>query len=208
MKPAEQLTAFVQEGLRAGHSPAQLRAALLAEGWSAPEVENALAGWADHGLGVPVPRPRALVAGYDAVLYGLLFVTLLVVTWNIVDLGFRLIETWLPDPLRGDYGRYISGSMRWSIATLIVALPLFVWLNLRAERSVRSDPGHRRSAMRRKFGAVTLFLATLSLLGAAVSVVYAGLTGVVTAQFLAKIALVVGLASLIIGYFRDYVTEE
>ncbi len=208
MKPAEQLANFIQDGLRAGHSPDALRKVLLAEGWSEPEVTAALGGWADHGLGLPVPRPRALVAGHDAVLYGLMFVSLLIMTWNIVNLGFTLIEVWLPDPLRNTTGSWSSGSIRWSVATLIVALPLFLWLNMRAAKAVRADPGQRRAPLRRRFGAITLFLAALSLLGAAVAVVYAGLTGVVTAQFLAKTALVVTGAVLVIGWFRDYLADE
>lgn len=206
MKPAEHLAAFVKEGLQAGHSAERLRAALLAEGWREQDVAQALDAWADHGLGLPVPRARAVAAGYDTVLYGLLFVTLLVVVWNLVDIAFRLIEIWLPDPLRTGYWSEVS--MRWSLATLIVALPLFVWLNQRAVRAAQADPAHRASPTRRKFGALTLFLAALSLLGAAVSVVYAGLTGVVSTQFLAKVALVVVLAGLIIAYFRDYLAQD
>jgi hypothetical protein len=208
MKPADALAQFVQDGLRAGHAPDRLRSALMTEGWSEAEVSAALGAWADHGLGLPVPRPRALVAGHDAVLYGLMFVSLLVVTWNLIDLGFALIETWLPDPLLDDMGTWASMSMRWSIATLIVALPLFLWLNQRAAQAVALDPGQRRAPLRRRFGAVTLFLAALSLLGAAVAVVYAGLTGVITAQFLAKTVLVVMVAGLVIAWFRDYLADE
>jgi hypothetical protein len=61
--------------------------------------------------------------------------------------------------------------------------------------------------LRRKFGVLTLFLAALALLGAAVAVVYAGLMGVVTAQFTAKVALVVTIAALVIAWFRDFLEE-
>ncbi len=208
MKPSDQLEAFVKDGLRAGHSPDALRAALLAEGWSQAEIAAALDGWADRGLGVPVPRPQAQATGQDAVLYGLMFVALLTVTFNLVALGFDLIETWLPDPLQvaGSYGN--RDSMRWSIAVLIVVLPVFLWLDRRAARVLSSDPGQRRSPLRQKFAAVTLFLSSLSLLGAAVAVVYAGLTGVITAQFMAKVAFVVVLALLVIAWFRDFLAER
>jgi hypothetical protein len=168
-------------------------------------VDTALGVWADHGLGVPVPRPKDGVAGQDMVIYGLLFVTLLIMVWSLVDLGFALIEVFLPDPLR-ETG-WANATIRWSVATLIVVLPIFVALNLRVERALRRDPGQKRAPLRRRIGALTLFLAALSLLGAAVSVVYAGLTGTISAQFLAKAALVVGLSGLVIAYFRDYVAE-
>lgn len=207
MKPPDQLAAFVQDGLRAGHGPDALRAALSAEGWSQAEVSAALDAWADHGLGVPVPRPKAQSNGQDAVLYGLMFVALLTVTYNLVDLGFDLIEAWLPDPLRDGHGFGNPESMRWSIAVLVVALPVFVWLDRRAARALAGDPGQRRAPLRQKFGALTLFLAALALLGAAIAVVYAGLTGVVTAQFMAKVALVVVLALLVITWFRDFLAD-
>ena len=207
MKPAEQLEAFVQDGLRAGHRPDALRTALLAEGWSQAEVTAALSAWADHNLGVPVPRPQAQTSGQDAVLYGLMFVALLTVTYNLIDLGFNLIELWLPDPLYSERGFGNLGAMRWSIAVLVVALPVFLWLDRRAARALSGDPGQRRAPLRQKFGAMTLFLSVLALLGAAVAVVYAGLTGVVTTQFLAKVALVVLLALLVIAWFRDFLAE-
>lgn len=207
MKPREQLTAFVQDGLRAGHSADVLRAALLAEGWSQTEVSAALDGWSDHGLGLPVPRPQTQANGHDAVLYGLMFVALLAVTYNLVDLGFDLIAIWLPDPLQDRPYFGATQSMRWSIALLVVALPLFLWLDRRAARALGKDPGQRRAPLRRKFGVLTLFLAALALLGAAVAVVYAGLMGVVTAQFTAKVALVVTIAALVIAWFRDFLAE-
>lgn len=207
MKPADALAQFVADGLRAGHTPERLRAALLAEGWSAPEVERALGIWSDHGLGLPVPRPHPAVAGAEAVLYGLMFVTMLVVIWHLVDLGFDLIARALPDPLQQDGGVWTNTSMRWSIAALVVAVPLFVALNMRAERAVRLDPAAAHAPVRHRFGALTLFLAALSLLGAAVSLVYGGLMGMVTAQFLAKTSLVVAVALLVIAYFRAYLAQ-
>lgn len=207
MKAPEQLMAFVEEGLRAGHDPDTLRRALLAEGWSQAETASALDAWGDHGLGVPVPRRQSRGAGQETVLYGLMFVSLLVLTWNLVSLGFDLIELWVPDPLQSDQRAWSGQSMRWAIAMLVVALPVFLWLNRRTARALAADPGHRNALVRHRFGALTLFLATLTLLGAAVAVVYAGLMGVVTAQFMAKLALVVTIAGLMIAWFRDFLAD-
>lgn len=207
MKPPEQLVAFVKEGLRAGHDREALRRALLAEGWSPAESSAALDAWGDHGLGLPVPRRQGRGTGQETVLYGLMFVSLLVLTWNLVSLGFDLIEIWLPDPLQDDQRAWSGQSMRWAIAMLVVALPVFLWLNRRTARALAADPAQGTALVRHRFGALTLFLAALSLLGAAVAVVYAGLMGVVTVQFLAKLALVVALAGLVIAWFRDFLAE-
>lgn len=206
MKPSDELLEFVQRGMRSGHSAEVLRDALLSEGWSQSEVSGALERWADRGLGLPVPRPQPQATGQDAVLYGLMFVALLVVTFNLVDLGFALIELWLPDPLQNTAYFGASQSMRWSISLLVVALPVFLWLDRRAAKALANDPGQRRAPLRSKFGALALFLSALALLGAAVAVVYAGLTGVVTGQFVAKVALVITIALTVIAWFRTFLT--
>jgi hypothetical protein len=207
VRPADRLSRFVQDGLRAGHDADTLRRALLAAGWSEAEIDSALSAWADHGLGVPVPRPSGGAEMQGAVLYGLMFVALVLVTFNLADLGFDLIEIWLPDPLREGYHFDAADSIRMSVALLVVALPLFLWLDRRAARAVASDPGQRRAPLRHKFGAFAMFLSALALLGAAVAVVYAGLMGVVTAQFMAKVALIVVIAVLVIAWFRDFLSE-
>lgn len=206
MRPADQLSQFVREGLRAGHTPQELRAALTHAGWSAHEIDDALDAWADDGLRLPVPRPRPYVSAREAMLYGLMFVTLLAVTWHLVQLSFGLIDMWLADPAGGP-GSWAQRSMRWSIATLIVVLPLFLGLNHYAERMARDDPGQRRSLIRKRFGALTLFMAALVLLGDAVAVVFAWLSGDMTVQFAARAGVVALVAVLVIGWFRGLVDE-
>lgn len=189
------LAQFIDQGLRAGHSPEELRQALISAGWSAREVETALALWVDRGLRLPVPRPQQTVSGRDVLLYGLMGVAVLSVTWHLVSLGFALIDRWVPDPLRDRIPN--ADSMRWSIAVLIVSLPLFLWLSYRTEAAARSDPGERKAPVRRGFGSVALFLSALVLLGSAVFVVYTGLSGALTLSFVSK-ALLVAVVSLVV----------
>lgn len=208
MRPPELLSQFVREGLVAGHPPGDLRAALERAGWSRAEIDAAMHGWSDAGLGVPVPHPRPSVTGRDAVLYGLMFVALLAVTWHLVQLLFALITIWFPDPAEVARPRGATASMRWSIATLIVLLPLYVWLDRRAEKEASADPGIRRSVTRRKFASITLFLAALALLGDTIAVVYAALSGDLTVQFVAKASVVAVVAALVIAYFRRFLLDD
>ncbi|MCC5992728.1 MAG: hypothetical protein JJT99_09415 [Rhodobacteraceae bacterium] len=206
MRPAARLSAFVQDGLRHGHSAEELREALRANGWSEPEIDTALGDWSDQGLRLPVPRAQPSGNATEAVLYALLFFALLAVTWNVVALAFWLIEIWLPEPgARRGYGA--TRAMRWSMAVLIVLLPLFLLLYRRAEKAARSDPGLRRAPWRRRFGAVTLFLAALVLLGDAIAVVFAALIGDITAQFIAKAGFVALVAALVMMWFRHFLTD-
>lgn len=202
MTQRQPLARFIEEGLRAGHSADELRKALISAGWSAREIETVLALWGDGGLRLPVPRPQHSVSGRDILLYGLMGVALLFVTWHLVSLGFALIDRWLPDPLHDHIPN--AESMRWSIAVLIVSLPLFLWLNHRAEAAARNDPGARKAPVRHGFGSVALFLSALVLLGSAVMVVHAGLGGALTLAFVAKSALVMIVALVVLLWGRSF----
>lgn len=200
MKPNETLTEFVRDGLRAGHSAAELRSALVRAGWPGSDIDTAFSVWTDDGLRVPVPRPRPAVLGREMVMFGLFAITLVVVIWHLVQLSFALIDLWLPDP---DHSAgWLHGSIRWSVATLVVVLPLFAWLTWRVERPARHTAAPRRSALQLRFGALAVLVSILVLIGNGVSVVYAGLSGDLTAPFLAKAAVVAAVSALLIAWFR------
>lgn len=205
MKPAEQLSRFVQEGLRAGHNRTELREALTAAGWSALEIDTALAQWSEGALRLPVPRPTASISARDVMLYGLMAVALLAVTWHLVQLCFGLIDIWLADATMHSYVN--TSSIRWSMATLIVVAPLFLWLHVRAEALSRDDAGHRRAPLRKRLGAIALFMAALVLLGDTIAVVFALLNGEMTAQFFAKALVVAGVAGLVMLWGRGFLKE-
>lgn len=206
MSAQPEIARFIEAGLNAGHSPAELRHALSAAGWPDRDIDAALALWVDGGLRLPVPRPRPSVSGREVLLYGLMGVALFAITWNLISLGFALISRWLPDPVRDSFTD--TDSIRWSIAVLIVLLPLFLWLNHRAETALRSDPGQRKTPVRRGFGATALFLSALVLLGSAVAVVYAGLGGALTLNFLAKAVLVAVVAGIVLLWGRSFLQDD
>lgn len=202
MKPRESLTDFVRDGLRAGHSPDELRDALVRAGWPGAEIDAAMAVWIADGLRLPVPRPQPSVSGRALVMFGLFAITLVVVIWHLVQLSFALIDIWLPDPGRSG-GGWAHSSIRWSMATLAVVLPLFAWLTWRVEGPARQTSDPHRAPVELRFGALAVLVSILVLIGNAVAVVYAGLSGDLTAQFLAKAAVVAVVAALLIAWFRS-----
>jgi hypothetical protein len=206
MKPADQLAAFVAEALKAGRTRKEIGDALGRAGWTPSETEAALSAWAETGFLPPVPRPRAYLSARDAFVYALMFLALATSAWNINALGFALIDLWLPDI--DDFGSgWAAWSVRWSISVLVVVFPLFVILDARERKAVRTDPARRRSAVRKWFGYTTLFLASLALLGDLIAVIYALLNGELTLRFLAKAALVALTAGLVFLYFRGAMAE-
>lgn len=202
MRATDHLTDFVRAGLAAGRGREELAGHLRDAGWSAREVAAALDAWAPVPGLPPVPRPQAHVSAREALIYGLLFVLLGMIAWHICRLGFALIDAVVPD-LADQGGSYYKGSLRWSMATLIPVVPLFLWLNARVGRLTRADAGQRRSLVRKWFASVTLLIAALTLLGDLIAVLYALLSGELTPRFAAKAALIAVVGVLVVAYYRD-----
>jgi len=207
MRPVEQLSQFVRDALLAGYARADIGAALAQAGWSEREIATALDGWSEGAFLPPVPRPRPFVSAREALIYGVMFIALGMITWHIVSLSFDLIERWIPEPGRSTYWYSVQG-MRWSIATLIVFVPLFLVLNQRTTRALRADPGQRRSLVRRWFGHVTLFFASMALLGDLIVVIYSALSGELTLRFIARAGVVALVAGLVFFYFRQELDDR
>lgn len=208
MRPSDQLAQFVRDALTAGRGRDEVRAALIAAGWTGPEVAGALNAWAEGGFTPPVPRPRPFVSAREAFLYGLMFVALAMTAWYLVALAFSLADLLLPEVGEADnQALWRIREMRFSIASLIVFLPLFLWLNQRTQTATRNDPGQRRSLVRKWFGHVTLFLASIALLGDLIAAIYALLNGDMTLRFAVKALTVAVVAGIIFLYFRGEMDE-
>ena len=201
MKAAEALSEFVHAGLVGGADRQAMVGALKAAGWAEAEIEAALAQWADAPGLPPVPRPSAYVSAREALLYGLLFISLGVVSAHIVMLGFGIIDHLLPDPFDSYPGG--GGWLRWPIATLIAFLPLFLLLNRRASRHGADETQRQRSLVRRWVASVTMLVALLALLCDVVTVVYVFLGGELSLRFVAKALLVAIMGGLVLAYYKD-----
>ncbi|WP_460275105.1 DUF5671 domain-containing protein [Celeribacter sp. ULVN23_4] len=199
MKPTDQLAHFVRDALIAGRSREDIASALSEAGWARTEVEDALATWADSSFSPPIPRPRPYVSAKEAFFYALMFVALGMTAWHIVDLGFDLIQRWFSDSERAYWG---SRSIRWSISALIVFFPLFMIMQRAEARSLARDPSRKRSAVRKWFGYIALFFASIALLGDILGAIYALLNGDLTTQFIAELALVAAVSGTVFGYFH------
>lgn len=205
MRAPDQLLTFVRDALVAGRSRAEISAALTTAGWSTAETEAALSTFADSPFQPPVPRPRPYVSAREFFLYGLMFVSLGVVAWHIVALAFALIDKILEVEL---YFDYTASSIRWSIASLIVFFPLFIWLDRRSDAALQRDPGRQRSAVRKWFGYVTLFVASLGLLGDLITAIYSLLGGETELAFWLKCVVVAVVSGTILLYFRRDTLED
>lgn len=190
VRDSDRLEAFLRTGLAAGHPPEELAAALRAAGWSEGQIKAGLAEWhVEPGL-PPVPRAGSGRAAGLALLDGLGFLALVALCWQLVQLGFQLAEHATPG-LSSDWP--LATQMGWPIAVLVVMTPVFAVLHLRRDAS---------GWLRRWLAAASGFMAGTALLGSAIAVVHALLSGDLTARFALKAAVVVVVSLLALLVYR------
>ncbi len=200
MKSADRLAEFVDKALAAGRAHKEVTDVLHRAGWSERQIKLAMDAWAEADFSLPVPRPRVNSSAKDVFIYIILFVALCYSVFSIIDLGISLVDVWILVP-----GQEIFVSerrMRWSIATLIVVLPVFLWLNHLRVQGLKTDPAKRGTALRRWFSYITLFLAFVVLAGDLAFTIFTLLDGELTTKFMLKSALVLVTVGVVFMYYR------
>jgi hypothetical protein len=199
------LDTFIREALNRGQDRGRIATALVAAGWTQREVDAALSGYAVTDLGIAVPRPKPYVSAREAFLYLVLFILLGVVAWNLGSLLFALIDMAIYDELDTQYGFFSRDSqIRSAIAGLVVGSPIFAWLALHIRRQRRTNPAMQRSIVRKWLTYVTLIIASCTLIGDAIALVYSFLSGELSTRLVLKLLVIAAIAGGIFLYFiRD-----
>jgi hypothetical protein len=91
--------------------------------------------------------------------------------------------------------------MRWNISTLVISLPIFLYLARLTNRAVGIDPIKRMSPVRRWLTYLTLFVSACVLIGDVVNLVYSFLAGELTVRFLLKVVTVGAIAGTAFWYY-------
>lgn len=204
--PAE-LIAFVKEALTKGLPRPAIQQALRQAGWEAEQVEAALGTFSDADFAIPVPRPVPYLSARESFLYLLLFTTLYLSAFNLGQIAFQLINLGFPDAADPAYvasPARIREALRWGIASLIVAFPVFLYLSRLTAAEIRKDPAKRASKVRRWLTYLTLFLAASVVIGDLISLLYNLLSGELTIRFGLKVAAVAVIAG---GCFTYYLRD-
>lgn len=206
----QDLDMFVREALAAGASKEAIGKALAAAGWTPEQARDAIDAYADVEFRLPVPRPRPYLSPREAFLYLVLFATLYLSAYQLGSLLFDLINRFLPDAADPAYAvRSAAHSMRWSVASLVIAFPVFLFVARHLGQDMARNPARRLSAVRRWLTYLTLFLAATILIGDLITLVYNLLGGELSLRFVLKVLVVGAIAGAIFGYYlRDLRREE
>lgn len=205
MAAKDPINQFVHDALLASRSRADIRDALGQAGWSDHEVNDALAEFSEIEFTPPIPRPRPQLTARGAFIYAVLFTALAFTATHLINLIHAILDLRLPDPADSPYFEsYATGRMRWSISTLVVSTPVYIWMTLYTSRRIEKDKGHRRSLVRKWLTYLALFIAALAFFGDATFVIYEFLQGEATLRFLLKAATVAVVSLAIFTfYLRD-----
>jgi len=201
MAMSEELSGFVKEALVRGLTPAQIEDALLRAGWTHEQVRAALAGFAQFDFPIPVPRPKPYLSAREAFLYLVQFTTLYISAYYLGSLFFQIIDRAFPDPANSALEYYTRQAIRWSVSSLVVAFPVFLYVSWATNRAIQTDPNKRSSKIRRWLTYLTLFVAASFLIGDFITLVYNLLGGELTVRFVLKVLTIAVIAGTTFWYY-------
>jgi hypothetical protein len=155
--------------------------------------------------------PSARTSPRDFFLYLFAAGSLYFCAVTLVTLLWQLVNHWIPAPEAFGYSYYgdsIAAALRWSIALLIVIFPAYVIAMWRIGKDVDRAPEKRELWVRRWFVYATLFIASATLLGDLVYLVYALLGGDVALRFALKAVSVALVAGAVLAYHLFLLRRE
>ena len=194
-----ELQTFVKDALERRIPRHDIHHVLLSAGWQEDQIAAALGLYADVDFPIAVPRYKPYFSARETFMYLLLFVCLYISAFNFGALLFNFINRWLPD--LQNYGMADVSGIRMSVASLIVAFPLYLWLTSIMLGAIRKNSENKSSKIRKWLTYLTLFVAAGVIIGDLITLLYNLLGGELTLRFMLKVLTVLVIALLIFGYY-------
>lgn len=208
----EELVGFVREALTRKVPRSEIEQALHRGGWTKEQTRGALEAFVDADFPLPVPRARPSLSAREAFQYLVLFTTLYMSAYYLGSLIFDVVNRAFPDPSWTSItydNEFVRGQIRWSVSTLIVAFPVFLYMSWLTGRAIARDPVKRTSTVRRWLTYLTLFIAATTLIVDVTTLVYNLLGGELTTRFVLKVLTVALIAGTGFTYYlRDLRRDE
>jgi hypothetical protein len=204
-----ELVEFTRRALEKGIARTDVSRVLQQAGWAEAEIAAASGAFAVVDFPLPVPRPKPYLSAREVFVYLIQFASLYASAFYLGDLIFEFINRAFTDAVASSaFGRYSGDRIRWDVAALLVAFPLFVYMFRFIAKMVAQDPTKRASRPRKWLTYLTLFVAAVALTGDLVTLVYNVLGGEYTIRFLLKVATVAIIAGGTFSYFLADMRKE
>jgi len=145
----------------------------------------------------------------DVFLHLLAIVTLYWSSVTFVTLLWQYINYFFPDALNRYYNSFaFTGPIRFAISSLIIVFPVFILVSWYLNKVYRKEAAVRESKIRKWLLYLTLFIASLVIIGDLVAVINIFLNGEMTVRFILKALSVLLVAGVVLGYYLDDVRRE
>lgn len=122
---------------------------------------------------------------------------------SFITLCWQYVNYFFPDVLNTYDNQSYVWAIRFSVASLMIVFPLFLLASWYLARIYRQESGARDSRIRKWLIYITLFFASLIIIGDLISVIYNFLGGDVTIRFVLKALSVLVVAGVIFWYYLD-----
>ncbi len=203
----QSITDFVHDALSRGISREEIAQSLQKGGWAAKEINAALDAFVDCGLPLPVPRKRVSTSPKEAFFFLMLFAALYTAAFQLASMLFDLINLSIPNP--GEIAQYSIASLRYGIASVVVAFPVFLFMGRVIAKESQRNPGQRISPIRRWLTYLTLFMASIAVVADLIALIVRFLEGEISLRFGLKVLVVAVLAGGAFAYYlRDLRRDE
>jgi len=145
----------------------------------------------------------------DLFLHLLAVVTLYWSAVSFVTLLWQQINYYFPDVLNNYYSYMgFAGPIRFAVSSLIIVFPVFILVSWYLNKIYRREAVVRESKIRKWLIYLTLFIASLVIIGDLIGTINMLLGGEITARFILKALSVLVVAGFVFGYYLDDVRRE
>ena len=200
----ELLAAFIEKARASGISDATTVEVLKQRGWSERRIYRVLSAAVEKAVGLEIPaRGSAQEYARDAYLYLVSFVTLALWSYSLGNIFYTMIHFWIPDPTATwtISIRMLPQFLAWPIAMLIVAFPIFMFVNVTLQRDLTQRPEGFSTGVRKWLTYIALVGAMGTLVFDAVSFLESYLLGTLTTRFILDALVLLVIAGGIFSYY-------
>lgn len=195
------LTEFIAHARKKEMDHATIRMLLVSSGWKEKDVMQALT---EQALDMPVPLPPDTGGAREAFFHLLTFGSLYATLTSAILLFFDYISMLFPDVAMEGVFRsedWRLQPIRWSMATMIVAFPLLLWMSRKVFHDMMKNPERAVSAIRRWLTYLTLLVASIVSVTTLITLIFWLLEGELSVRFLLKVAVILTIAVLTFVYY-------
>lgn len=204
---SSELHKFLETARSQGATEELMTGLLRGRGWPEEEVHRALADYYEARSGLTIPVYKRSGSAKDAFFYLVSFATLATWTFGIGSVMFVLIDHWIKDPFQQ---RYYGGfyQMADSLASIIVAFPVYLLAMRYITREVRRHPEKLESSVRKWLTYIALLITATIAVADLITFLTAVLRGELTANFSAKAAVALVIACGILWYYLGALAQK